>query len=199
MHRIPDRTQQTTRSSGSGALLLDGSVPGMFTMATSGFVDGDTFPCLIEHANGTEVEETLATYHAGTPPYITRLDIPYRSTTGDKIDFSAGLKTISVVHISTPHGLPFRPASGVSTEMDKGDYEVFVATGAEHAVTLPPIYHRGQRCRVTVDNQVDFGVNEVTVTPVSGTINGAANLVFQAPRMSVEFVAVSATEWQTET
>lgn len=110
-HRIFDRAQQLTTSTGAGALVL-GAVPqGMLGFADQSppAAEGDTFWGTIFHLTAAEVETTLCTYHAdGT---ITRAATPLSSTTGAKIAFSAGTKTITCVApasksvIADPNGL----------------------------------------------------------------------------------------------
>lgn len=96
-HRIFDLAQQLTTSTGTGALVL-GAVPqGMLGFADQAppATEGDTFWGTIFHLSAAESETTLCTYHAdGT---ITRAATPLVSTTGAKINFSAGTKTITCV------------------------------------------------------------------------------------------------------
>jgi hypothetical protein len=94
-HRIVDRVQQTTSSTGTGALLLDGTVTKMLTFLGAGFTDGDTFRGLIENqASGvTEWEISICTYAAGA---ITRTTF-LKSSTGATVNFSAGTKTVTLV------------------------------------------------------------------------------------------------------
>lgn len=95
-HRLYDLTQETTTDTGgTGALTLAGNTPGMFTFASQGIADGDTFWGLIQHGTLTEVELTLCTWHTGGT--ITRASVPLKSTTGSKMNFSAGTKYVSVV------------------------------------------------------------------------------------------------------
>lgn len=94
-HRIFDLAQQLTTSIGTGALTL-GAVPaGCIGFADQGAGAGDTFWGCIRHQTANEVEVTLCTIVGdGT---ITRAATPVISTTGAKIAFSAGTKTITCV------------------------------------------------------------------------------------------------------
>lgn len=94
-HKVFDLAQQLTTSTGSGALTL-GAVPsGRIGFASQGAIAGDTFWGCIQHQTADEVEITLCTVVGdGT---ITRAATPLLSTTGSKISFSAGTKTISCV------------------------------------------------------------------------------------------------------
>ena len=94
-HKTFDLAQQLTTSTGTGALTL-GAVPtGRIGFAAQGGVAADTFWGCIQHSTANEVEVTLCTIVGdGT---ITRAATPLISTTGAKIAFSAGTKTISCV------------------------------------------------------------------------------------------------------
>jgi len=94
-HRIFDLAQQLTTGTGTGALAL-GAVPaGCIGFADQGAVAGDTFWGCIRHQTANEVEVTLCTIVGdGT---ITRAATPLISTTGARIAFSAGTKTITCV------------------------------------------------------------------------------------------------------
>lgn len=94
-HKVFDLAQQLTTSTGTGALVL-GAVPaGMLGFASQGAVAADTFWGCIRHTTANEVEVTLCTIVGdGT---ITRATTPLVSTTGAKIAFSAGTKTITCV------------------------------------------------------------------------------------------------------
>lgn len=92
-HKILDRVQETTTSTGSGALTLAGATTRMLSFSAAGLIAGDTFWGLIEHASATEWEIALCTYNGST---ITRA-APLKSSTGAAVAFSAGTKTISLV------------------------------------------------------------------------------------------------------
>jgi len=94
-HKTFDLAQQLTTSTGTAALTL-GAVPaGRIGFASQGAVAADTFWGCIQHETANEVEVTLCTVVGdGT---ITRAATPLISTTGAKISFSAGTKTISCV------------------------------------------------------------------------------------------------------
>jgi hypothetical protein len=92
-HKILDRVQETTTSTGAGALTLAGATTRMLSFSAGGLAPGDTFWGLIEHASATEWEIALCTYNGAT---ITRA-APLKSSTGAAVAFSAGTKTISLV------------------------------------------------------------------------------------------------------
>jgi hypothetical protein len=92
-HKILDRVQETTTSTGAGALTLAGGTTRMLSFSAAGLAPGDTFWGLIEHASAIEWEIALCTYNGAT---ITRA-APLKSSTGAAVAFSAGTKTISLV------------------------------------------------------------------------------------------------------
>lgn len=97
MERVEDRVEETTTSSGLGALVLAGRTTGMRSFAAAGYEEGDTFRGLIRHtALADEWEITRCIYTGGA---VTRIweDGFSRSSTGEALDFSTGLKTISVI------------------------------------------------------------------------------------------------------
>lgn len=94
-HQVLDRVQETTTSTGTGALTLGGAVSKMLSFSGAGFSNGDTFWGLIEHATANEWEISLGTY-SSSGPSITRSNL-IKSSTGTIVDFSAGTKTISLV------------------------------------------------------------------------------------------------------
>ena len=95
-HRILDRVQETTISTGTGALTLAGATSKMLSLSGAGFANGDTFWGLIEHATAAEWEIALCTYASAGAGSITRA-APLKSSTGAAVSFSAGTKTISLV------------------------------------------------------------------------------------------------------
>jgi len=95
-HRILDRVQETTTSTGTGALTLAGATSKMLSLSGAGFANGDTFWGLIEHATAVEWEIALCTYTSAGAGSIARA-APLKSSTGAAVSFSAGTKTISLV------------------------------------------------------------------------------------------------------
>lgn len=95
-HRLLDRVQETTTSTGSGSLALAGAVTKMLGFAAAGCSNGDTFWGLIEHATAAEWEIALCTFASAGSGSITRAT-PLKSSTGSAVVFSAGTKTISIV------------------------------------------------------------------------------------------------------
>jgi hypothetical protein len=65
-------------------------------------------------------------------------------------------------------------------------------TGSPTPITLP--VGVANRTLIFKDGKGDADVNPITITPASGTIDGAANLVLNVPRDSVTLIH-DGTEW----
>lgn len=77
-----------------------------------------------------------------------------------------------------------------------GDQDVItnLTTPGAVSVVLSAAAKIGQRVEVT-DGKGDAGVNNVTITVASGTINGGANLVLSTNRQKAVLVKIGATTW----
>lgn len=95
-HIRADRVQETSTFTGTGAVTL-GTVPARMRAFNTVMANGDTAFVLIEHATAAEVEICLATWNTGNS--LTRGAV-ISSSTGSRINFSAGTKTISIVAVA---------------------------------------------------------------------------------------------------
>ena len=95
-HQILDRVQETSTSTGTGALTLAGATSRMLSFAVAGLANGDTFWGLIEHTTAAEWEIALCTY-ATAGPSITRAAPLKSSNSNAAVSLSAGIKTVSLV------------------------------------------------------------------------------------------------------
>lgn len=94
-HVKADRVQETTTSTGTGALTLAGATT-KFRAFSAALADTDTCVCLIEHASAAEWEVSLCTFASGAGT-LTRSTIYASSNAGSAVNFSAGTKTISLL------------------------------------------------------------------------------------------------------
>lgn len=119
----------------------------------------------------------------GTPVSIAR-------NTG-VVTFNNGM-TINQAMTITPRIVT---ASGAIT-MTTTDNIVIVnkTTGAATAVTLPASPVVG-RCATVKDGKGDSASNAITISPASGTIDGAANVVINVAFGSIDFIALTSTTW----
>jgi len=85
---LADRVRQTTTSTGTGTITLDGSVEGFQSFTAIG--NNNTTYYTI--AGGTQWEVGIGTYYAGTLARTTVIS----SSTGSKLDLAAGTKDVFV-------------------------------------------------------------------------------------------------------
>jgi hypothetical protein len=160
-HVKVDRVQQTTQSTGTGALVLDpAAIPRMFRFQDK-MANGSDFWGLIEHQTANEVEISLCTYNAGT---ITRsFATGSSSSTGGLVPFSVGAKTISVV----------APASATPIVNGEGDMSVArdVAVGRNLSVAGA----------AAITGNLGVGGNASVRGHFQQTVNGEAELRMHNP------------------
>lgn len=96
-HRILDRVQEYTTSTGTGSLTLAGAVTKMLTFASQSVATSDTFWGLIEHTTAVEWEIALCTYTSTGAGSITRATPLKSSNSNAAVNFSSGTKTVSIV------------------------------------------------------------------------------------------------------
>jgi hypothetical protein len=89
---IADRVRETSTTTGTGTLTLDGAVSGFQTFSTA---IGNTNTCYYTIVNGSEWEVGLGTVAAGT---LARTTVLKASNAGAAVDFSAGSKDVFVTY-----------------------------------------------------------------------------------------------------
>ena len=73
MLKFGDRARQTTTTTGTGTISLNGATPaGWFSFAESGLVSGRTCKYLVELSNGTDFAIIEGTFTSGSPSTLTR-------------------------------------------------------------------------------------------------------------------------------
>ena len=85
---IADRVRETSTTTGTGTLTLDGAVSGFQTFSTA---IGNTNTCYYTIVNGSEWEVGLGTVAAGT---LARTTVLKSSNAGSAVNFSAGSKDV---------------------------------------------------------------------------------------------------------
>ena len=110
---LADRVRQTTTSTGTGTITLDGSVAGFQSFAVIGNANTTYYTI----AGGTQWEVGIGTYSSGTLARTTVIS----SSTGSKLDLAAGTKDVFVT----------LPAENTVTSIASSDGSVIVtATGS---------------------------------------------------------------------
>jgi hypothetical protein len=107
---LADRVRQTTTSTGTGTITLNGSVEGFQTFAAIG--NNNTTYYTI--AGGTQWEVGIGTYYAGTLARTTIIS----SSTGSTLDLAAGTKDVFVT----------LPAENTVTSIASADASIIVTT-----------------------------------------------------------------------
>ena len=110
---LADRVRQTTTSTGTGTITLDGSVEGFQSFAVIGNANTTYYTI----AGGTQWEVGIGTYSSGTLARTTVIS----SSTGSKLDLAVGTKDVFVT----------LPAENTVTSIASSDGSVIVtATGS---------------------------------------------------------------------
>jgi hypothetical protein len=107
---LADRVRQTTTSTGTGTITLDGSVEGFQSFAVIGNANTTYYTI----AGGTQWEVGIGTYSSGTLARTTVIS----SSTGSKLDLAAGTKDVFVT----------LPAENTVTSIASSDGSVIVTT-----------------------------------------------------------------------
>lgn len=107
---LADRVRQTTTSTGTGTITLDGSLEGFQSFAVIG--NGNTTYYTI--SGGAQWEVGIGTYSSGTQARTTVIS----SSTGSKLDLAAGTKDVFVT----------LPAENTITSIASADGSVIVTT-----------------------------------------------------------------------
>lgn len=95
--KFADRVQETTTTTGTGALNLDGAVTGCRAFS-SAFSSGDTVPYSI--VGDSEWEVGIGTLTSGSPWTLTRTTVLASSNAGSAVNFSVGTKNVACVALA---------------------------------------------------------------------------------------------------
>ena len=94
---LADRVQETTTTTGTGSVTLDGAVTGYQTFAVIG--NGNTTFYTIADQGGANWEVGIGTYST-TGPTLARTTVLASSNSGSLVDFTSGTKTVFVTYPS---------------------------------------------------------------------------------------------------
>jgi hypothetical protein len=201
---VADRVQETSTTTGTGALTLAAAVTGSrrfsAVMSTS-----DTCYYLIVAVDGNgnpsgDWECGLGTY-SGTNT-LTRTTVHASSNAGSAVSFAAGTKYVfldaTATYLTTPPVLTIDTVSGTShtfATADGGKHKRFTS-GSAITATVPPnssdAIPIGTRIRCTA-----AGAGQVTLTPGSGvTLNSRGSALKSTAQYAVfEIEKVATNEW----
>lgn len=166
-----DRVLETSTTTGTGTLNLDGAVSGYRTFAV-GIGHGNTCFYAIHHQSANEWEVGIGTVTSGTPDTLARTTIIASSNSGDAVNFSAGDKRVFATLPARLLEYGVRTITG-SYQVADSDSLVLVNNSAAITVDLPTAVGRdGKRLRI-----IKISLNSLGVTidgNGSQTINGLA-------------------------
>ena len=94
---LADRVQETTTTTGTGSVTLDGAVLGYQTFAVIG--NGNTTFYTIADQGGANWEVGIGTYST-TGPVLARTTVLASSNAGSLVTFTSGVKTVFVTYPS---------------------------------------------------------------------------------------------------
>ena len=106
---------------------------------------------------------------------------------------------LTTANLSNTNYSSFTLTTGASYAFGTGVHDVYVkkTTGSATAVTLPSAPMNGMEVYVK-DAKGDAPINPITVTPASGTIDGAASFVMSANTYQGNHFHYNGTEWSVD-
>lgn len=173
-HKEFSRIGETSASTGTGDLTLDGAIAGFLAVGDR-YSDGDTFDAVI--AMGADWETVTLTYHVSTNS-VTRTEVQDSSNGGAAVNWGAGDKTIK----GTKVGLSDLTTAGLqrqtnllaqATATSKGVAELATQAEADAAtdtdrIVAPYVLHRkvgaaGELWGMTLSNNVSDATNDIDI------------------------------------
>lgn len=193
MAKIGNRVKETTDTTGTGTLDLNGAATG-FRALSDEFASGVTVDYVVvdDPDNPTEYEYGQGTFTAGTPDTLSRDTVEGSSNSGNKVSFSAGTKTVIVSPLaSTLTGgwqlLEEQEASSSSSlDFETGiddEYDLYMLVLTD---ILPATDAAQPYLRISDDGGAthESGVSDYShesVQSANGTVTGASGSAAQIP------------------
>lgn len=163
-----DRIKETTVTTGTGAVALDGASAG-YRAFSAVMTNGDTCYYCIANQAGTEWEVGLGTYNTGNT--FSRTTIHASSNSGSAVSFSAGIKDVFLTLTATQfnaNSFPVNMASQVTGVLPVANGGTGTATGSITGTGALTISAGGTNQSVTVSpsgtgtvliNKTEFGTS----------------------------------------
>jgi len=174
---IADRVRETSTTTGTGTLTLDGAVSGFQTFSTA---IGNTNTCYYTITLGADWEVGLGTVAAGT---LARTTILKSSNAGSAVNFGSGTKDVFVTYAADVAAITstaqtftaaqtFRASNSIRSEAASTQDAIVIAGRAggtsSYAVTLTPATLSASRTVTIPDGGSNYTVGYLNV-PQSGS------------------------------
>jgi hypothetical protein len=179
---IADRVRETSTTTGTGTLTLDGAVTGFRTFSSA---IGDTNTCYYTITLGADYEIGVGTVGAGT---LARTTILKSSNSNNAVNFGAGTKDVFVTYAADVAAITsaaqtftaaqtFRASNAVRSEVASTQDAIVIAGRAggtsSYAATLTPTTLSANRTVTVPDETFTIGYRNI---PAVGTKTGSYTL-----------------------
>lgn len=131
MAKLGNRVKETTDTTGTGTVDLNGAATGFRGFADE-FVSTDSVYYLIvdDPDSPTEYEYGTGTFTTGTPNTLSRDAVEGSSNAGSKVSFSAGTKTVVNTALASAILTPTGDGSNLTGVLLQGTFSIFVPASA---------------------------------------------------------------------
>jgi hypothetical protein len=163
---IADRVQETTTTTGTGTVVLDGAVTGYQSFAVVG--NTNTTYYTIADQNGANWEVGIGTYYSGNTS-LDRTTILASSNSNAAVVFTSGIKSVFVTYPAEK--AIYSDSGNVTTITNFASANVFITGGTINGVAISNATYGGLGTMSTQN------ANAVTITggSVNATITGTLN------------------------
>lgn len=168
MPKLADRVKETTTTTGTGAISMEGAVTG-FQAFSAAFATGDTVYYCIE--NGPDWEVGIGTLTSGTPWTMARTSIMASSNAGAAVNWAAGTKNVFVTVPAAAPGLLSREALTAARTY----YVATTGNDSNNGLSAGAPFLTIQKAVDTVAG-LDINTQAVTIQVADGTYAGAVVL-----------------------
>jgi len=197
--QLKDRVKETTTTTGTGTISLDGAATG-FQSFVSSIGDGNVTYYAIEDGNGAAWEVGVGTITDGSPDTLSRDTVLSSSSGGSKISLSALSHTVyatypagKAVYIDTLGNLSHRKSPFTNAGSDKSldtDDEIVFCNASSGIMTVTLYAATGNGGRRVVIKKTDSTAYRVNIIRTgSETIDGETSISLKYSNESVTLVS----------
>ena len=175
---IADRVQETTTTTGTGTVVLDGAVTGYQSFAVVG--NTNTTYYTIADQNGANWEVGIGTYYSGNSS-LARTTILSSSNANAAVVFTSGIKSVFITYPAEK--AIYSDSSNLTTVTNFASANVFITGGTINGVAISNATYGGlgtmstqnaNAVTITGGTIAGTGITSSNVTITGGTINGVA-------------------------